>query len=91
MSINDLTTTARIYREIQAEIKALEEQADALKQQMIAEMDARKVEALDAGEYTIRYSIYQSGRLDSAKLKQEQPDTYAAYMKQNVATRFQVA
>lgn len=91
MSINDLTTTARAYRELQTEIKALEEQADALKQQMIAEMDARKLEALEAGEYTIRYSIYESGRLDSARLKQEQPDIYAEFMKQNIATRFQVA
>jgi len=42
MSTNEMTTTAHTYREIQAEIKALEEQADALKQAMIAEMDTRK-------------------------------------------------
>jgi len=29
MSTNELTTTAKAYREIQAEIKTLQEQADA--------------------------------------------------------------
>ena len=91
MSTNELTTTARAFREIQAEIKALEEQADALKQQMITEMDARKVEALEAGEYTIRWSIYQSSRVDTTALKVALPDVAARFTKQSTATRFQVA
>jgi len=91
MSTVEMATTAKTYREIQAEIKALEEQADALKQQMIGEMDARQADELTAGEYTIRYSLYESSRLDSAKLKAEHADLYAAYTKRTTATRFQVA
>ena len=91
MSTNEMTTTAKTYREIQAEIKALEEQADALKQQMITEMDARNVEELAAGEYTIRWSLYESSRLDAAKLKADHGDLYALYSKKTVSTRFQVA
>jgi predicted phage-related endonuclease len=87
MSSIEMETMARTYREIQAEIKALEEQADALKQTMIQEMDARDAEALTAGEYTIRWSLYESNRLDSTKLKTEQPDIYAAYAKRTTATR----
>ena len=79
MSTIELTVTARTYREIQAEIKELEAQADALKQQMIREMDARNTEELAAGEYTIRWGLYESSRLDSAKLKAEHGDLYAAY------------
>lgn len=41
-----ISFTKRTYREIQVEIKALEEQADALEQQMIREMDARNAESL---------------------------------------------
>ena len=82
---------ARAYREIQAEIKGLEEQADALRQQMIAEMDARKVEALDAGEYTIRWSIYESSRVDTTAFKKALPEVAAQFTKQTTATRFQVA
>jgi predicted phage-related endonuclease len=91
MSSLEMETTARAYRELQAEIKALEEQADALKQAMIREMDARNADSLKAGEYTIRWGLYEQSRLDSGKLKSEQPDIYAAYTKRTTATRFQVA
>jgi predicted phage-related endonuclease len=91
MSITDITTTARTYRELQAEIKRLEEEADALKQSMIREMDTRNLEKLAAGEYEVRYSLYESSRLDSAKLKAEHSDIYAAYSKLTTSTRFQVA
>ncbi|MCL1807479.1 MAG: hypothetical protein FWG31_07235 [Oscillospiraceae bacterium] len=76
MTAIEMTVTVRAYREIQAEIKALQEQADTLKMAMIAEMDAQKVEELTAGEYTIRYTIYESIRLDSAKLKADHADLW---------------
>ena len=91
MSTNDLTTTAREYREIQSMIKELEAEADALKQTMIAEMDARKVDALDVGGYTIRWSLYESSRLDSKALKAECADIYSRYAKRTTSTRFSVA
>ena len=91
MSNHEMETTAKTYREILAEIKELEAQADALKQQMIREMDTRQVEELAAGEYTIRWSLYESTRLDTAKLKADAADIYAAYSKRTTATRFAVA
>jgi predicted phage-related endonuclease len=91
MSSIELTVTARTYRELQAEIKELEAQADALKQTMIHEMDTRNVEKLEAGEYTIRWGLYESNRLDGAKLKADHADLYAAYSKKAVSARFQVA
>jgi predicted phage-related endonuclease len=89
--MNDIETKARTYRELQAMIKELEAEADALKQQMIGTLDARQVDELTAGEYTIRWSLYESSRLDTAKLKAEQADIYSRYMKKTVSTRFQVA
>ena len=91
MSTYDLETTARSYRELQAEIKALEGQADALKQQMIREMDARQAEELKAGTFTIRYSLYESSRLDMAKLKTDYAELYQEYTKKVASTRFMVA
>ena len=91
MSTIEMITTARTYREIQSEIKTLQEQADTLKARMIAEMDSRNLEELAAGEYTIRWSLYESNRLDTAKLKAEHSDLYTAYSKSTTATRFQVA
>ena len=91
MSTNELTTTAREYRSIQAEIKALEDQADALKQQMIRHMDAQQADELRAGEYVIRYTLVESNRLDSKALKAAQPEIFDAYTKRTTSTRFQVA
>jgi predicted phage-related endonuclease len=91
MSINDLTTTARDYRQILAEIKELEAQAETLKQAMIKEMDNRQVDKLPCGEFEIRYTVVESSRLDSKKLKSEHSDLYNAYSKSSTSTRFQVA
>jgi predicted phage-related endonuclease len=74
MSANEMNMTAREYREIQADIERLKEQSEALKQRMIAETDARQVDELAAGEYKIRYTVYESSRLDTAKLKAEHAD-----------------
>jgi len=91
MSVIELTTVATEYRELQAEIKALEEQAETLKQTMIREMDARQADKLQAGPFEIRYTLVDSSRLDSAKLKADHADLYAAYTKRTTSTRFQVA
>ena len=91
MSNHELTATAREYRDIQAEIKALEEQADALKQQMIKHMDNVRADELRVGEYTIRYKLVESSRLDSSALKAAQPEIFDAYTKKTTSTRFQVA
>lgn len=89
MSQNELTTTARSYREIQAEIKALQEQADALKARMIAEMDAQQAETIPAGEFTIRYTVYESRRVDAEKLKEA--GLYEQFSTAATALRFCVA
>ena len=63
--------TARKYREIMADIKAMEEMAATLKTEMIAGMDELQADELQAGEYTIRYKLYESRRLDTTRLKAE--------------------
>ena len=91
MSNIELTTVATEYREIQNAIKDLTEQADALKQQMIREMDIQQAERLQAGPFEIRYTLVESSRLDGARLKADHADLYAAYVKRTTSTRFQVA
>ena len=91
MTTNDIISTAREYRELQAMIKDLENEADALKQTMIREMDNRQVEKLAAGEYEIRYQLVESSRLDTSALKKALPDIAAQFTKLTTSTRFQVA
>ena len=91
MTMNEITTTARNYREIQAMIKELEAEAESLKQTMIREMDARQEEELAAGEYKIRYMVYESSRIDTTALKKALPEVAEQFTKKTAATRFQVA
>ena len=89
MSTIELTGIAKTYREIQAEIKSLEEEADTLKQQMIQEMDARQTDVVNAGEYTIRYTLVESSRVDTAAMKAA--GIYENFIRNTTSTRFQVA
>ena len=88
MSINDMESKARTYREILAEVKALQEQADALKAELIAEMDARQAEAVAAGAFTIRYTAYESSRVNAVQLKAD--GLYEQYSSKQTALRFSV-
>ena len=88
MSINELEAKAREYREILAEIKQLQELADAVKAEMVAEMDARKTDALTAGTFTLRYTVYESSRVDTKALKAA--GLYDQYSSKQTALRFTV-
>jgi len=91
MSIIELTTIAMEYKELQATIKDLEEQAETLKQEMIKELDARNVERVQAGPFSIRYTLVESARLDTKALKNDHAELCMTYTKTSVSTRFQVA
>ena len=91
MSIIELETVAREYRELQAAIKDLDDQLDSLKQQMIREMDNRQCDKLPVGPFEIRYTLVESSRLDSTALKQQMPEIAAQFTKSSTSTRFQVA
>lgn len=88
MSINEVEAKAREYREILAEIKQLQELADAIKGEMIAEMDARKADTLAAGAYVLHYTAYESSRVDTKALKAA--GLYDQYSSKAVALRFSV-
>jgi predicted phage-related endonuclease len=91
MSTVEITNAAKEYREIQIFIKQLQDEADALKATITAEMDARQTDTLQTDIFIIRYTAYQSSRLDSATLKNEHPDIAARYTKTTEARRFSVA
>ena len=91
MTMHEITGKAKEYREIQAMLKQLEEEADALKADMIAELEAQGVDSLKADIFTIRWTAYTSSRIDTTALKKELPDVATRYTKTTEARRFQVA
>ena len=91
MSSAEITKAARDYREIQAMIKELQDEADAIKATITAEMDAQGIDTVQADVFTVRYTAYTTSRLDGAALKKELPELAARYTKTTAARRFQVA
>ena len=87
----EITQKAKHFRELQVFIKQLEEEADALKAEMIGELQAQGVDTLQADILTIKWTAYESSRVDTTALKNELPDIAARFTKITEAYRFQVA
>ena len=76
------------YEAMMEEIKA---EADSIRNTIKAEMEAREVEELIAGQYIIRWTSVLSNRFDSTTFKKVMPELYKAYTKQTASRRFTIS
>lgn len=86
--------------EIISKIEALKEweklaaeaaaEIEALKDSIKAEMNARNLEELAAGQYIARFTVVVSNRLDTTALKRENNTLYQRYLKQSTSRRFSI-
>lgn len=87
-------------KEIVSKIEALKEweklaaeaaaEIEALKDSIKAEMNARNLEELAAGQYIARFTVVVSNRLDTTALKRENNTMYQRYLKQTTSRRFSI-
>ena len=87
-------------KEIISKIEALKEweklaaeaaaEIEALKDSIKAEMNARNLEELAAGQYIARFTVVVSNRLDTTALKRENNTMYQRYLKQTTSRRFSI-
>jgi predicted phage-related endonuclease len=91
MTTTELTSKVREFKELQVFIKQLEEEAEAVKAAIIAEMEARETDTLSIDIFTVKWASYTSSRIDTTALKNELPEIAARYIKTTEARRFQVA
>lgn len=91
MSTKKLEAKVLRLRELQAEIDQLEAEAEALKDEIKAELAARQVEELTAGVFKVRWTAVTSKRFDSSALKAARPELYAAFTRETTTRRFTVA
>jgi predicted phage-related endonuclease len=89
-TIETISKAARDYRELQTMIKELEAEADAIKAVMISEMEKQNTDTLKTDIFTIRWTAYNSSRVDTSALKKELPEIAARYTKTTEARRFQI-
>ena len=78
-------------REIETKQKALEEQAEKIRQEIKADMEAKQVEEMTAGSFVIRWKTILSSRLDGKALKAALPEIYSQYCKSSESRRFTIA
>lgn len=90
MSTVELSTIIEKLKEweaIQAEAAA---EVESLKDQVKAEMNARGVEELEAGQYIARFTTVLSNRFDTTIFKREHAEMYKQYTKQTTSRRFSI-
>lgn len=78
-------------QELEAQKKAIEEQAETLRSEIKAELTERKIDELQTKNFMIRWKVIVSNRLDGAALKAALPDIYNLYSKQSDYRRFTIA
>ena len=75
------------YEAMMDELKA---EADKVRDSIKAEMEAREVEELIAGQDISRWTSVLSNRFDSTAFKKVLPDLYKAYTTQVASRRFTI-
>ena len=91
MSKIELLAKIELLNKYEAMIEELKTEAETVRNSIKAEMDAREVEELIAGQYIVRWTSVLSNRFDSTSFKKVMPEVYKAYTKQVSSRRFTIS
>lgn len=91
MSKIELLAKIELLNKYEAMMEEIKAEADSIRNSIKAEMEAREVEELIAGQYIVRYTSILSNRLDSTAFKKVMPEIYKAYTKQVSSRRFTIS
>lgn len=91
MSKIELLAKIELLNKYEAMMEELKAEADTIRNTIKAEMEAREVEELIAGQYIVRYTAILSNRFDGTAFKKVMPEIYKAYTKQVSSRRFTIS
>lgn len=91
MASNEIIKKIEVLNDLEALIEEAKAEAEAIKDDIKAEMMAQDTEELEAGQYIVRWSSVLAQRLDTTALKKALPEVYKAYLKQVASRRFSIA
>ena len=91
MSKIELLAKIELLNKYEAMMEEIKSEAEAIRNSIKAEMEAREVEEMIAGQYIVRYTSVLSNRFDSTAFKKVMPEVYKAYMKQVSSRRFTIS
>lgn len=91
MSQYEIAGKIRNLKELMALIEEAQAEAESIKDEIKAHMDAANVEEISADVYKVRYTTVQSSRFDTSALKKDAPAIYEMYARKTTTRRFTVA
>ena len=91
MSKYELLANIELLNKYEAMMEEIKAEVDRIRNTIKAEMEAREVEELIAGQYIVRYTSVLSNRFDSTAFKKVMPELYKAYTKQTASRRFTIS
>lgn len=91
MSKIELLAKIELLNKYEAMMEEVKAQADTIRNEIKAEMEARELEEMIAGQYIIRYTAVLSNRFDTTAFKKVMPEIYKAYTKQVSSRRFTIS
>ena len=91
MSTVEITSKIDALKDLETLIEEAKAEAEALKDEIKAEMLNRNTEEMEAGQYIVRWTSVLTQRFDTTAFKKVMPDVYKAYTKQVSSRRFSIA
>ena len=91
MSTYDLETKITKMQEWEALAEEAKAEAEALRDEIKAELTRRNAEEVTTGKYIVRWTSVLSQRFDSTAFKRAMPDVYKAFTKQVNSRRFSIS
>ena len=90
-------TTKQVENRVK-KLRLLEDQAgdlagqiEAIKDELKHDLELKGLEEEKAGDYTVRYKLVKSTRIDTTSLKKDMPGVYSDYSKESAYMRFSIA
>lgn len=91
MSKIELLAKIELLNKYETMVEEMKAQADTIRNEIKAEMEASELEEMIAGQYIIRYTAVLSNRFDTTAFKKVMPEIYKAYTKQVSSRRFTIS
>ena len=91
MSTMEMENKIAKLQEWEALAEEAKAEAEALRDEIKAEMNKRETEELEAGRFIIRWTSVLSNRFDTTTFKKDHAEMYKQYTKQTSSRRFSIA
>lgn len=92
MGNNEMLRKVELLTEYEAAIEEMKAEAEEIRNDIKAEMDARGTEELQIGQFIVRFTNVVSSRFDTKRFKEKfGADVYKAFTKEVQSRRFSIA